>query len=68
VKTSIQEGSEEVRIVKRVLSVMLLAVGLLGSGILLVHEARDAQVSPRVPVQSARWGDVEKGEIEAPRG
>ena len=53
---------------KRIVSAMLLVVGLVGSGIVFVHDAREAQASLRVPVQAPRWGDVEQSEIEAPRG
>ena len=52
---------------KRSVCVMLLAVGLVGSGIVLVHDVRGAQAALRTPVQAARWGDIERGEIEAPR-
>jgi hypothetical protein len=56
-----------VKIVKHSVSVILLALGLVGSGIVLMHDVQEAQAALRAPVQAARWGDIEKGEIEAPR-
>jgi hypothetical protein len=56
-----------VKIMKHSVSVMLLVFGLVGSGIVLMHDVREAQAAVRAPVRAARWGDIEKGEIEAPR-
>ena len=39
---------------KHSVSVMLLVVGLVGSGIVLMHDVREAQAAVRAPVRAAQ--------------
>jgi hypothetical protein len=54
-------------IMKRAISVMLLMLGLFGADVVAIHRADVVESSRNDMVQAPRWGDIEKGEIEAPR-
>src|ERR1700730_6657558 len=61
------EGLEEVRMMQRAISVMLLMLGLFGADVVVVHRADVVESSRNDTIQAPRWGDIEKGEVEAPR-
>ena len=61
------EGLEEVRKMQRAISAMLLMLGLFGADVVAIHRAELVESSRNDVIQAPRWGDIEKGEIEAPR-
>ena len=61
------EGLEEVRMMQRAISVVLLMLGLFGADVVVVHRADVVESSRNDTIQAPRWGDIEKGEVEAPR-
>jgi hypothetical protein len=67
VKVVSSEGLEEVRMMQRAISVMLLMLGLFGADAVAIHRTDVVESSRNDVIQAPRWGDIEKGEIEAPR-